>query len=610
MPKQNFPRPPDATIPDGELLEGDEVLLIVDDFPDIVGLIRDFLEQCGYPSLTAGTAAELHHHVATRNVALILLDIGLPDADGTQLLPELKKSHADLAIIMLTGITDLKTALNCLRYGAEDYLTKPVHFTDLLTTVRKILEKRRLTIRNRQYQRQIEQANRRIQLAHRLAMKMNTAYLSIVELDEILKVMLVGITAEEGLQFNRAFLALFDEEGTTLEGRLAMGPGNREEGGRIWQGIAGQGLHLDALIAKVKGGIEHGDSEVNRIVQTLQVDATNGEHLLICAVRERRSINVVDGRCSGTVPLELLGLLQEDSFVVVPLYSPGRALGVIIADHFVTREPISDEQVRALESFASQASLAIDHCRLYMEMQEKIRELEEVTKVLETNKNLLIEAERYSAVGHMAAQLAHTIRNPITVIGGTARLLARRTEDRDLLQFLEMMSGEAKKIEEILENLFNFVDRVKPVCQRMGLSALIQKSMLLHFRGLEEKGIRRTLRLPKSDPEVEIDPQLIQQVLVHLIRNSIEAMPAGGELKIELLEEEKTVRIVISDTGSGSAELDLMHATDPFFTTKQVGTGVGLTMVKRIIEDHGGSLSLQNRAKGGVRATIALPKAG
>ena len=112
MSEHNFPPPPTATIADNELLEGDEVLVIVDDFPDIVGLLREFLEQRGFPSVTAGSASELRQHLSTRNVALILLDIGLPDADGMQLLPELKKSRPDLAVIMLTAVTDLQTALS------------------------------------------------------------------------------------------------------------------------------------------------------------------------------------------------------------------------------------------------------------------------------------------------------------------------------------------------------------------------------------------------------------------------------------------------------------------------------------------------------------------
>ena len=125
---------------------------------------------------------------------------------------------------------------------------------------------------------------------------------------------------------------------------------------------------------------------------------------------------------------------------------------------------------------------------------------------------------------------------------------------------------------------------------------------------MQARGIKRKLRFPDHDPEVEVDAQLIQQALVHLLRNSIEAMPQGGELAVEVQLDDQAVRILIEDTGSAGA--DLLHATDPFFTTKLVGTGMGLTLVKRIIEDHGGSLLLQNRPEGGVRVTVTLPKVG
>ena len=199
-------------------------------------------------------------------------------------------------------------------------------------------------------------------------------------------------------------------------------------------------------------------------------------------------------------PWNCSGLLQEDSFVVVPLFSPSRALGVIIADHFVDRSPISEERIHALESFASQASLAIEHCRLYMAMQRKIVELEEVTGELQKNKDLLIEAERYSALGHMASQLAHNIRNPITAIGGTARLLARKIDNKEWLQFLAMMAGEAEKIEKTLEDLFDFVEQVKPVREQTALLPLIRKSLLLHFSALKNRAYGRPLFFRKVTP--------------------------------------------------------------------------------------------------------------
>ncbi len=596
--------PPPSAVVEEDLLEGDECIVIVDDFADIVGLVQEFLQQRGLAAVTAGSAAELRRRLQEHKAALVLLDIGLPDGDGIALLPELKQHDPDLAVIMLTAVTDLQTALACLRYGADDYLAKPVQFTDLLATLRRVLEKRRLTIRNRRYQRQIEQANFRIQLAHELAMKMNTAYLSTTELDEILHAILVGITAEEGLQFNRAFLALFDESGAVLEGRLAIGPGNREDGNRIWQDVRERQLGLHDLLTRMH---EEGNVEVNRIVHALKVEAMDSDHLLIRAVRTRESMNVVDGRCAYPVSLELLGLLEEDSFVVVPLFSPSRALGVLIADHYVSRGPITEEQIHALESFASQASLAIEHCHLYTTMQRKLRELEEVTGELQKNKDLLVEAERYSALGHMAAQLAHSIRNPITAIGGTARLLARKIDNKEWLQFLSMMAGEAEKIEKTLEDLFNFVEQVKPVRVPTRLLPLIRKSLLLHFKALNEQSIRQVLVLPDEDPLVEVDGRQIQQALVHLIRNSVEAMPLGGELTVEVVREGERVRIDIGDTGMGMSRENLEHAVDPFFTTKMIGAGMGLTLVKRIIEDHGGDLVLAGGRTGGMTATIFLP---
>ncbi len=607
MPEPEYPPPSYTTLADEELLEDGEVILIVDDYPDIVLLLQDFLENQGFPVRTASSAAELRRNLDEGRVALALLDIGLPDADGTQLLPELKEKYPDTAIVMLTAVTDLQTALDCMRRGADDYLTKPVQFVDFLATLRKILEKRRLTINNRRYQRQIEQARFRMQLLHDLVMQMNSVYLSITRLDEILQAILVGITAEEGLRFNRAFLALFDESGQVLEGRMAIGPGCREEGGRIWQEMRQQDLHFHDIICHIKDHCFTSDSEVNRIVRALSVPADRKDHILIRAATERQSINVVDGRCEYPVPPELLGLLQEESFVVVPLFSPSRSLGVIIADHFVTGEPITADHIHALESFASQASLAIEHCHLYMAMEHKIRELEEMASELEKNKDLLVEAERYSAVGHMAAQLAHNIRNPITSIGGTARLLARKTDDPEWLKFLNMMTSEAAKIENTLEDLFTFVEQVKPAREKVSLYGLIHKSLMLQYSALQKQGIEHTLILPGEEPDLELDPRLIQQVLVHLIRNSIEAMPKGGELSIEVRILEGGVQVLVQDTGTGIADFNLERAADPFFTTKTFGTGMGLTMVKRIIKDHGGSMEIGNRKGGGTVVTLNLP---
>ncbi len=598
-----------GVLDDDAYLEGDEVILAVDDFVQIADIIKAYLQHRSLKTLTAGSVAEFRQMLKHERAALVLLDINLPDGNGVDLISEIKAADPDTAVIMLSGVTDLQTALKCIRRGADDYLTKPVQFEPFWETVRKVLEKRRLKISNRRYQQQIEQANFRLRLMHGLAMRMNTAYLSMTALDEILRAILVGITAKEGLGFNRAFLALFDDSGQTLEGRLAIGPSCREDAGRIWQEISSRELGFQDLIESIRRHGFHEDSEVNRIVRALRVSAADTEHLLIRSAAERRSVNVSKGACGcGPAPLELMGLLEEDSFVVAPLYSQNASLGVIIADNFVTEKFIDDEAVKALESFASQASLAIEHWRMYMRMERKIKELEAVTEELEKNKDLLVEAERYAAVGQVAAQLAHNIRNPVTAIGGTARLLTRKIEDAQQLNFLSMMVKEAVKIEQTLEDLLNFVDKVTPVTETVMLYPLLMKSMMLFYPAMQKQGVEYEVFLPDPQFSCEIDPRQMKRVFVHLIRNAVEAMEQGGRLEIKVTAEGGLMHVAVLDSGIGIAEADLLRAADPFYTTKTAGTGVGLALVERIVRDHGGSMIIRRRRGGGTEVILTLPK--
>ncbi|MCI5223646.1 MAG: response regulator [Candidatus Electrothrix sp. AR4] len=129
--------PPSVSLNDDEFLEGDEIILAVDDYQAVVLLLKNFLHQRGLETLTAGSAHEFRDLFKKVPVALVLLDINLPDADGTELISEIKESSPNTAIIMLSAATDLHTALECLRHGADDYLTKPVHLVPFWETARK-----------------------------------------------------------------------------------------------------------------------------------------------------------------------------------------------------------------------------------------------------------------------------------------------------------------------------------------------------------------------------------------------------------------------------------------------------------------------------------------
>ncbi|MFH0783248.1 MAG: ATP-binding protein [Pseudomonadota bacterium] len=598
------------SLPPPELLGPDEVIVVVDDSPEIVLLLSHYLTSQGFPVIRAGNAHDFYQLLNTRKIALVLLDIELPDQNGNIILEDISPKYPDLGIIMVTGTTDIQVALNCLRLGADDYLTKPVNIKQLLHTVKSTLQKRRLAINNLIFQQELVKTNTRMRFLHHLNLKMNTAYLNTVELRGILQAILVGITSEDGLQFNRAFLALFDVTNGFLEGKMAIGPSSREEAGRVWSSIKEKGLQLDDILEDIQDKSINEDIVVNLIIKTLRVSPDDHDHVLIHASQTNKSIHVQYGKAEQCrVPEDLLQTLGESSFVVVPLYAPGKALGVMIVDNFITGAPITQEDINGLEIFASQASLAIEHSRLYETMAEKINALETVTHELERSKDLLIEAERTAAIGHMSAQLLHAIRNPLTSIGGTSRLLAKKVTDQYITNFLNIITQEANKIETILEDLFSFVDDKKFTFEIRPIFSIIRKSMMIFYMAMQHNKIEYSLDLDGTGPSLVVDETKIRQVFLHLLKNSIEAMPNGGSLKITATEDDAMATISVIDSGPGIPKEALPHIKDPFFTTKTYGNGLGLALVEQIVHGHGGRFTIQDGDSGGTVATITLPKA-
>ncbi len=592
----------------GTYLEGDESIVIVDDSKEILLIFGTLLRREGFSVFTAATSAEFYQLLSQKNIALVLLDIDLPDNRGTDILKDISPRHPALSIIMLTGTTDLEVALHCMRQGADDYLTKPVSHDEFKLSVTRVLQKRRLVINNRKYQQQLELSNYRAQFLHQLNLKMNTAYLNSIELNTVLQSILVGITAEEGLQFNRAFLLLFNEEHSELQGKMAIGPPSKAGANQVWGEIKSKNLNLTEILKIVKNSSMQNDSGIQSIVQKLRFPATDSGNVLIKACTERTSIYVEAGQHEGhRISEQLQENLQGNTFIVTPLFPPNKSLGVIIADNFVTSHPITKDDINSLEIFASQASLAIEHSRLDIVMQNKINELEAVTQELEKSKDLLIDAERYSALGLMSAQLAHAIRNPITTIGGIARLLVKNSAEEKTRKFLDMIIRESSRIEATLDTLFNFVGEDKPDKSCQPLYPLILKSIRLFYSAMKKQSIRYKLNLPEPDPEPFIDIRFIRQMLLHLIRNGIEAMPNGGDLVITCTKGDAEIRITIEDSGPGMGASDIDRASDPFFTTKTYGTGMGLTLVEKIVADHQGYFSLKHSQRGGLIATAVLP---
>jgi len=243
-----------------------------------------------------------------------------------------------------------------------------------------------------------------------------------------------------------------------------------------------------------------------------------------------------------------------------------------------------------------------------MEMEDKISELENVTQELEKNKDLLVESASYSALGQMSAQLVHVLRNPITSIGGAARILGKKIQDKKALEFVHMIINETTRLESTLKDLFEFVSQPEVEKRCEPLYPLIRKILLLIQPTLVKHSIDVELDIADPDPILEMDDQLIRKMMLHLTRNAIDAMPDGGTLTITVSQQRGWVTILFADTGVGIAEALQERAVDPFFTTKTYGTGLGLTLVEKIVAIHGGNFSLTRKSDGGMEARINLPE--
>ena len=590
------------------LLNDGEHIVVASNSAQSSSELQDYLGRANLPSSTVENIDELYSNLDSLNTALAVLDLQLVQASETDLLSRMGHDHPDLGIIVVSSRSALEPAGNLPSLHIDRYLSRPLQADTFLQAVVEVLQKRKLRRDSRALRKELQLANLRTLFLHHLMLIINSGYLSEVELEAVLKTILIGITSEEGLAFNRAFLALFSEDGSTLKGELAIGPDDRADALSIWKEIKTENLDLQALFQKSSEDLKQTNGLVNKIVQTLEIPASQIDHPLIFSCASRRSILVEHGRADVHIPEDLIATLNQDSFIIVPLFSPDRSLGVIIADNFITHKPIDDSDARALEIFAAQASLAIEHSRLYRDMQAKIEELELITEELEKNRDQLLESERFTVLGQMSAQLVHALRNPITSIGGTARLLGKRVSEQKNRRFLKVLTKESAKVESTLNDLFNFVSDTTLNKSEQSLFDIVKRSVMVFYATMKNQDIIYRIESPAEDPLLHIDGDKVHQAFLHLIRNSIESMDAGGELVVssEILDDE--VAILIRDTGTGLANGDLSRVTDPFYTTKTYGTGMGLTLVDQILKQHNATLSLSANEDQGTTARVSFPR--
>lgn len=437
---------------------------------------------------------------------------------------------------------------------------------------------------------------------------------SAMSLERILRTILVGATASQGLRFNRAFLLLVDERRGEIRGRDAIGPADAEEAQHIWSRLATHHRTLRELVDQFEPPAEGAEPRVLAIARQISAKLDDERRFVVHTVKQPGTTRVEASRVVGTdavVPDRIVEILGVDSFVAVPLKAEGRPVGLLLADNAITRRPISDEDVDILELLGLQAAQALERARLTEELARQVASLEAATREIRLNQERLVRSERLTAIGEMAARVAHEIRNPLVAIGGFARSLLQKAsaQDPNTRDALEIIVDEVRRLETIVREVLDFSRPTPPRIGSVDVRKLSEEAFdLLRFE-LEQAGVTASIEQADGTPAAAADRDQLFQAVVNVLRNAMHAMPRGGTVTVRLRPFQHGVEIAIVDTGVGMSPEVLSRAFEPFYTTKNDGSGLGLTIASQIVRDHQGEIRIESEEGEGTTVSLRLPAA-
>lgn len=432
-----------------------------------------------------------------------------------------------------------------------------------------------------------------------------------LDIDRVLSAVLTCITAGSALGFNRAFVFLHDDARNEFTGAMALGPSSREEAGHIWNEISQHELTLPEILKQVEARYQEAPSQLQLQVMSLQLDAENPcfpalrhaleEKRALVASRDEFLTTARESTLEQQEECRLAGqLFTAMQVAIAPLMAKEKLVGIVIADNLYSGSLIDADDVQLLDTLAQQAGLTIDNALTYQALQKAQKEL--------------VSAERLVAVGEMAARVSHEIRNPLATIGGFARSVLKKPDDAEsVIRKTQVVVNEISRLEELLTDLLDMA-RPRPLTiLPNSINEMVDHALLLADADIKASGATVVRELTPDMPLVPCDRGRLLQALLNTIRNGVQAMPDGGTLKVSTRVAQRGpsapafAEIEISDSGHGISERALKQVFDPFFSTKVSGSGLGLAVTKKILQDHGGQIDVFSQEGQGTTFIFSLP---
>jgi signal transduction histidine kinase len=243
-----------------------------------------------------------------------------------------------------------------------------------------------------------------------------------------------------------------------------------------------------------------------------------------------------------------------------------------------------------------------------MELEAASEQLAKVNRELQDSFEQIKRADRLSAIGQLSASLAHEIRNPLASIDGAANLIeSPQTSDEMRKGSLAIIHKEIQRLNRLLTNLLDFARPRKPEFQAVEPGRLIDTIISLVGHSAQQKGITLHKDVPTSVPPFECDSEQMKQVILNLAINAVQATRGPGEVVLSAYRRHSSVMICVRDQGTGVDEENIEKIFNPFFTTKEAGTGLGLSVVYQIVTQHGGIVKAERNPSGGMTFSLVIP---
>jgi len=518
-------------------------ILVVDDEPGIVLLCKRVLSRAGYTVTDFTDPRAAIEHLQRQHIDLLLVDIRMPEIDGFDVIARAQRVQPDTAVLVMTGFGTVETAIRALRQGVDGLVLKPFDRSG------ELLEAVKQAMIDNRRKRDTARAQ-----ALRPLFDATESLFSETDRGKLFPLIVKEICTHLNCS-NAAYYQLQDGKISTLA-----------EHGNILG--AAESDFATQLLRRV-------DSDGNPII----INATGpGEE---------------DAQA-------LLASLKLDSAILIPI-ARSSLRGVLFAARDEGTPSFRGVDLEMFLVLARQALVALENARLYADLRNYVKRVED-------SQEALLRAEKMAAAGRLTASIAHEVNNPLQSVQNCLHIAGR--EDVPPEKRKEYFDLAREELERLMKTMQRMLDFYRPGAARMtsvDVLELLQHVLSLTSQQLGQRHIQVIAELPEKLPPINAVSSQIQQVFFNLILNAFDVMPGGGTLTIQARQAVNGVELLFTDSGPGIPEELRNNIFEPFFSTKDGGTGLGLTVSYNIVTSHGGTLNLLDGHGAGACFRLFLP---